>query len=198
MTWKAKSCDCASTLSSPKAWLTLTQPNSHQMLDQVISKIQSANLNIRVEGEIQDFLGINISRKEDRSIHLLQLQLIKGILKNLWLNGDQTKIKNTPSMSTKILKRHEDSEAYDGSFFYYRSVVGKLNYLEKGTLADISFIITNVPDSQWIPNKNMGSNQMAREVSKGTCDKGLILKPDGISGLKVYVDADLVGNWDLS
>jgi hypothetical protein len=31
---------------------------------------------------------------------------------------------------------------------------------------------------------------------KVTCDKGLILRPDGISGLEVYVDADFVGNWD--
>jgi hypothetical protein len=33
---------------------------------------------------------------------------------------------------------------------------------------------------------------------KGTRDKGLILTPDGQSGLEVYVDADLVGNWDLA
>jgi hypothetical protein len=31
---------------------------------------------------------------------------------------------------------------------------------------------------------------------KGTCNKGLILKPDGVSGLEVYVNANLVGNWD--
>jgi hypothetical protein len=31
---------------------------------------------------------------------------------------------------------------------------------------------------------------------KGTCNKGLILKPDGVSGLEVYVDVDFVGNWD--
>jgi hypothetical protein len=33
---------------------------------------------------------------------------------------------------------------------------------------------------------------------KGTGDKGLILKPDGISGLVVYVHADFVGHWDLT
>jgi hypothetical protein len=31
---------------------------------------------------------------------------------------------------------------------------------------------------------------------KGTRDKGLILTPDGQSGLEVYADADFVGNWD--
>jgi hypothetical protein len=37
---------------------------------------------------------------------------------------------------------------------------------------------------------------MAWEIPEGTCDKGLILKPDGISGLEVYVGANFVGNWD--
>jgi Reverse transcriptase (RNA-dependent DNA polymerase) len=108
-------------------------------IEQVIKDIQTANLNITVEGDIQDFLGINISRREDGSIHLSQPQLIAAILKDLRLDGEQTKIKTTPSLSSKILQKHEDSQEFDGSFDY-RSVVGKLNYLEKGTRADISYI----------------------------------------------------------
>jgi Reverse transcriptase (RNA-dependent DNA polymerase) len=108
-------------------------------IDQAINDIQRAKLNITVEGDIQDFLGININRKEDGSVHLSQPQLIKGILKDLQLLGDQTKIKSSPAMSSKILMRHEGSEDFDKSFDY-RSVVGKLNYLEKGTHADISYI----------------------------------------------------------
>jgi hypothetical protein len=71
-----------------------------------------------MEGDIQDFLGINISRKEDGSINLSQPQLIEGISKNLQLDGEQTRIKSTPSLSSKILRRHKDSEAFDGSFDY--------------------------------------------------------------------------------
>jgi hypothetical protein len=80
----------------------------------VITEIQRENLNITVEGDIQDFLGLKISRKEDGSVHLSQPQLIEGILKYLWLLGDQTKIKSTPSMSSKILTRHEESEDFMG------------------------------------------------------------------------------------
>jgi hypothetical protein len=57
-----------------------------------------ANLNITMEGNMQDFLGINISRKEDKSIHLLQPQLIEGILKDLRLDGEQMKIKSMLSL----------------------------------------------------------------------------------------------------
>jgi Reverse transcriptase (RNA-dependent DNA polymerase) len=163
-------------------------------IEQVITDIQLANLNITMEGDIQDFLGINISRQEDRSIHLSQPQLIKGILKDLRLNGNNTKIKSTPSLSSRILTKHEDSEDFDGSFDYW-SIVGKLNYLEKGTRADISYISHQCARFAVEPKKEHGEAiRWLGRYLKGTCDKGLILKPDGVSGLKVYVDADFVGN----
>jgi hypothetical protein len=63
----------------------------------VIEEIQAANLNITIEGDIQDFLGkIKIGK-----INLTQLQLIEGILKDLRLDGEQTKVKATPSLSSK-------------------------------------------------------------------------------------------------
>jgi Reverse transcriptase (RNA-dependent DNA polymerase) len=102
-------------------------------IEQVIKDIQMANLNITMEGYIQDFLGINISRREDGSIHLSQPQLIEGILKDVRLDGKQTKTKTTLSLSSKILKKHKNSQDFDGSFDY-ESVVGKLNYLEKDSL----------------------------------------------------------------
>jgi hypothetical protein len=70
-------------------------------IDQVIEDIQRAKLNITVEGDIQDFLGINIDRKEDRSVHLSQPQLIKGILKDLRLDGKDTKTKSMPALSSR-------------------------------------------------------------------------------------------------
>jgi hypothetical protein len=92
--------------------------------------------------------------------------------------------------------KHEDSEDFDGSFDY-RSVVGKLNYLEKGTCADISYITHQCTRFIVNPEKEHGEviKWLGRYL-KGTCNKGLILKLDGVSGLEVYVDADFVGNWD--
>jgi hypothetical protein len=73
---------------------------------------------------------------------------------------------------------------------------GNLN-LEKVTCADISYITHKCARFE------VDSKQEHGEVIKwlgryliGTCDKGLILKPDGICDLEVYVDADYVGNWD--
>jgi hypothetical protein len=52
-------------------------------IDKVIEDIKQAGLDITIEGDLQDFLGINIDRKEDGSIHLTQPHLIDQILKDL-------------------------------------------------------------------------------------------------------------------
>jgi hypothetical protein len=154
-------------------------------IEQVIKEIQLANQNITMEWDIQDFLGIHICRKEDRSIHLSQLQLIEGILKDLRLDGEQMKRKSTTSLSSKILKKQGDSQVFDGSFDYWL-VVGKVNYLENSTHADISYIAHQCARFEVDPKKEHGEaiKGLGRYL-KGTCDNGLILKPAGISGLEV-------------
>ena len=49
----------------------LAGPNKKE-IDDVVSSIQKAGLNITIEGDLQDFLGINIQRENDGSIYLLQ------------------------------------------------------------------------------------------------------------------------------
>jgi Reverse transcriptase (RNA-dependent DNA polymerase) len=170
-------------------------PNKAE-IEGVIEDIRRAKLDITIEGDIQDFLGINIDRKEDGTIHLTQPHLIDGILKDLRLDGPDVKIKSTPAKSSDILRRHQGSEAFDESFDY-RSVIGKLNYLEKGTRADISYISHQCARFAVSPKKEHGEAiKWLGRYLKGTRDEGLILKPDGKSGLEVYVDADFVGNWD--
>ena len=67
-----------------------------------------------------------------------QPHLIDQILKDLRLNDDKTIGKKTPACSSKILFKHSESIGFDKSFDY-RSVIGKLNYLEKGTRSDIAY-----------------------------------------------------------
>ena len=60
----------------------LAGPDS-QEINQDIKDIKTAKLNIAIDGGIQDFLGVNISRKPDRSIHLTQMHLFDQILQDL-------------------------------------------------------------------------------------------------------------------
>ncbi|KAI2496437.1 hypothetical protein MHU86_18061 [Fragilaria crotonensis] len=59
-------------------------------IDQIIWELQEkAKLTITVEGDLADFLGVNIDRRKDGIIHLTQPHLIDQILKDLRLDGDK-------------------------------------------------------------------------------------------------------------
>jgi hypothetical protein len=164
-------------------------------IDQCIEDIKKAKLDITVEGDLQDFLGVNIERKED-GIHLTQPHLIKQILKDLRLDGDDVKGKDTPASSSKLLSRHSDSPPFDASF-NYRSVIGKINYLEKATRSDIAYIGHQCARFTSDPKKeHCDAIRWLGRYLKATQDKGLILKPSEHKDLELYCDADFAGNWD--
>ena len=99
-------------------------------LDKVIRDMQSTGLELTEEGDLSDFLGVNIDRKADGTVHLTQPQLMDQILHDLQLEGENVSTKQTPSTASRILKRNIHGECHDDSF-HYRSVIGRLNYLEK-------------------------------------------------------------------
>lgn len=53
-------------------------------VDQVIEEIKKAKLDITIEGDIQDFLGVNIKRHKDGKITYSQPHLIEKILKEMF------------------------------------------------------------------------------------------------------------------
>ena len=87
-------------------------------INEIISDMRKAKLDITKEGELEDFLGVNIDRKADGTIHLTQPHLIDQILDDLRLNGDNVTTKKTLASSSRLLSRHSDSEAFDNSFNY--------------------------------------------------------------------------------
>ena len=62
---------------------------------------------------------------------------MNDILKNLGLKHAKDG-KETPAASSRILMRNNNGDDHDKSF-HYRSVIGKLYYLEKSTRPDILF-----------------------------------------------------------
>ena len=165
-------------------------------IDQIIKDMQKAKLDITVEGDLQDFLGVNIEQKEDGSIHLTQPHLIDQILKDLRLDKENVKEKATPASSSKMLSRHTDSEPFDNSFDY-RSVIGKLNYLEKGSRSDIAYITHQCARFSTAPKVEHGEAiRWLGRYLKSTRNKGTILRPTKGKDLELFVDADFAGNWD--
>jgi hypothetical protein len=102
----------------------------------IIKQIQKAGLDITVEGDLQDFLGINIQREDDGSMYMSQPHLIEQILRDLRLDGEKIKEKDTPAKLSVILNAGLNTKEFDGSF-NYQAMKGKLNYLERGTRSDM-------------------------------------------------------------
>ena len=95
-----------------------------------------------------------------------------------------------------LLSRHSMSQPHD-DYFNYQLVIGKLNYLERGTRSDISFITHQCVRFTTGPNvKHAKALRWLGRYLKGTREKGLILPPYNSRELEVFVDADFAGNWD--
>jgi hypothetical protein len=172
----------------------LAGPNQEE-IDRVIEQIKAAGLDITVEGDVQDFLGVHITRMADGKINFTQPHLIDKILKELGLDGEDVKHTDTPARSSVLISRHTDSEAFDCSF-NYRSLIGMLGYLET-TRSDISYTVHQCARFSQSPKKEHGKAiRWLGRYLKGTRDKGTIYTPDFSRGLEVFVDADFAGNWD--
>ena len=164
-------------------------------IEGIIKKIEGTGLNITREGNISDFLGININKLPNGDIELKQPHLIDQILKDLKINDDNLKVKSTPSKVSQILHSGQKDAPFDNSF-HYRSLIGKLNYLEKGTRSDISYITHQC--ARFTSNPKAMHAKAIRWIArylKGTREKGFVMSPDQTKGIEVYVDADFSGNW---
>ena len=173
----------------------ITGPTTNEIND-AIKAIKSADLQITEEGDISDFLGVNITNHQDGSIHFHQPHLIDQILTDLKMNYNDVKGKSIPAQSSKILSRHSNSTPHDQSF-NYKSILGKLGYLEKGSRPEIAYIVHQCARFSTSPKTEHSKaiRWLARYLHS-TKDQGMIFQPDTSKGLELYVDADFAGNWN--
>ena len=165
-------------------------------IDEVVKdlRMSSKNFTIDDQGEVGDFLGIQIQTRDDGSIVLTQPQLIDSIIHDLHLqSGSNTK--TTPAITTKLL--HKDADGTEMTpEFHYRSVIGKLNFLEKSTRPDISVSVHQCARFTEHPKRCHG--EAVKRIGRyllGTRDKGIIINPNSPWHFDCWVDADYAGNW---
>jgi hypothetical protein len=166
-------------------------------IEKVIDDLQNkAKLAITVEGNLADFLGVNIDRKSNGTIHLTQPRLIDQINQDLRLQGENVKQRTTPAASSKLLTRHSNLKPFDNSF-NYRLVIGEPNYLKKATRSDISYV---VHQCTWFVSdlkvEHGEAVQCLGRYLKGTHNKGAIMRPVPEKELEVFVNASFCGDWD--
>jgi len=179
----------------------LVGPDDNE-IEKIIELIKAADLKITDEGDIQDFLGVNIKR-QGRVVTFTQPQLIQKILKALRFDipevgseKEGTATKETPAATSRVLLRHLDSKKHDESF-NYRSVIGMLGYLTRCTRSDIAYAVHQC--ARFSADPKIEHSKAVRWLGRyllGTRDKGMVFVPDIKQGLEVFVDADFCGTWD--
>ena len=86
-------------------------------LEAAIKAIQDAKLQITLEGNLTDFLGVKIEQKGTNEIIFTEPHLINDILNDLGLKHAKDG-KETPAASSRILTRNDDGVDHDKSFHY--------------------------------------------------------------------------------
>ena len=162
-------------------------------IKRVIQQIGGTSLQLTEDGDLADFLGIKIHRHQDGKFELKQTHLIDQIIGDLYQHYAEAK--DTPS-STTILRRQEAAPTHDSSF-HYKSIIGKLNYVEGGARPDLSY---STHQCAWFSVAPKTPHAHAvRRIGRYLCctrDKGIIMSPDLTKGPEVNVDADFAGNWN--
>ena len=106
-----------------------------------------------------------------------------------------TRTFDTPALSTSILHKDHDTPNMNPEF-NYRSVIGKLNFLEKSTHIDLSHSIHQCACFTEAPK--VSHAKAVKCIGKyllSTCDQGLIMHPDHTHGFECWVDLDFASNW---
>ena len=152
-------------------------PND-KAIDEVTTDLRNSTQNFTLDdqSDVGDFLGIQIQKQDDGSIVLTQLQLIDSIIHDIHLQS-RSNPKTTPSVTTKLL--HKDAEGPDmNPEFHYRSVISKLNFLEKSTRPDISISVHQC--ARFTEHPKRSHAEAVKRIGRyllGMHNKGLIINP---------------------
>lgn len=95
---------------------------SQENVNQCIAELQS-RFNISIEGDVSDYVGVNIEKQEDGTIHMTQPQLIKGKIQEMNFMDSTKPSKNNPPHKAD---------------WEYRRIIGKLNFLEKSCCPEVA------------------------------------------------------------
>ena len=141
-----------------------------------------------------EFLGVHFDLSKESHVNITQPKLMDDIIKELKLDKDKVKIKDIPMESIKLLLRHPKSPKFDNSF-HYRRVIGMLNYVERCSRPDISYVVHQCARFCEDPKiqHGMAVKWLGRYL-KFTLGKGIHVKITD-EDIIVLVDAYFSGNW---
>ena len=167
--------------------------NDMQISDFISSlRTGGENFEFTEEGNLEQYLGVDIRKLEGNSFELRQPFLIEKIL-NVFDN-DTSNPRKIPAMKEPLFK---DEDGLPRKYSWnYRSVIGMLNYLQGSTRPDISMAVHQC--ARFTANPKLSHERAILYLSrylKGTSKRGIIYKPDVSRGLECFVDASFAPGW---
>ena len=176
----------------------ITGPNS-QDIDDLIKSLgvakdeQVHTFELRDEGEVGAFLGIQIERNKNNTFYLTQTGLIQKVLVTAGMENSKATVK-TPAATTTLgldVDGDEFSEAWD-----YPVIIGMLLYLAQNSRPDIAYAVHQCARFTHSPKQSHATavKRILRYLNS-TKDKGMYLKPTKDLNINCYVDADFAGLW---
>ena len=152
------------------------------------------NFILEDEGSLDKYLGVDVDRRSDGSIHFSQPGLINRFLQLVCVE-EHEKSKDTPAIRPLL---HRDLDGHERRYGWnYRQAVGMLGYLQGSTRPDIATAVHQC--ARFCTDPKLSHERAIRRIGKylqGNKDKGIIFRPDKSKGLECFVDADFAGGWN--
>ena len=149
-----------------------------------------------MEGTLCDYLGIMIKKQGKDTLTLTQPHLIASILRDLGLDKPNTNSVETPAHTKKIIAQDLHEPAHDPHQFDYRSVIGKLNFLEKSTRPEIAESVHQC--TRFSSNPRISPTEAVKRIGrylKGAATNGIIMTPGKTESFDCWVDSSHAGEW---
>jgi hypothetical protein len=151
---------------------------------------QRHTFQLRNEGEVGAFLGIQITKMGPNTFDLKQTGLINKVLETA--NMLDSNGVSTPTGSQPVGSDVDGIEFTES--WKYRTVIGMLMYLAANTRPDIAFAVHQAARFSHAPkhSHSIAVKRILRYL-KQTHDKGLIMTPTNELRVDCYVDSDFAG-----
>ena len=164
---------------------------SNASIDQASIQI-GIKFDIEDQGNLNNYIGFNTESIPNRNINLLQSHLINQIVQDVKLTQSTPWI-STPDKSIVILQQDMSAPPFN-HWLHYRTIVGKINFLEKCMQGEMYYATHQVAQLCKYLRSMYGAaiNKLSGYFHK-THNNRLILDPNCSKSFKVYAGAEFCG-----
>ncbi len=155
---------------------------------------QRHQFQLRNEGEVGAFLGIQIEKTGSNEFYLSQPGLIAKVLTVSGMT-ESNGVDTPTSTRGGALGADVDGEPFFDEW-NYRTVIGMLMFISANTRPDIAFAVHQAARFSHSPraSHSLAVKRILRYLQR-TKDKGFCLRPNKTHRVDCYVDADFAGNF---